>query len=142
MSEYTYEHKVQYYETDQMQVVHHSNYVRWFEEARTVCLEQIGLPYDEMERSGVMCPVLEINAKYLQTVRFGDTVSIRTRISSYNSVKLAMEYEIVNHRTGKVHCTGTSKHCFLNGEYKPVSLRREYPAYHEQLQRIYESTQK
>ena len=46
----SYTHKVQYYETDAMAIVHHSNYIRWFEEARLDYLEQIGLPYDEIER--------------------------------------------------------------------------------------------
>lgn len=47
-----YVRKVQYYETDRMGIVHHSNYIRWMEEARTDVLEQIGLPYDKIERAG------------------------------------------------------------------------------------------
>ena len=44
-----YTHKVQYYETDQMGIVHHSNYIRWFEEARSDVLEKAGMGYDVME---------------------------------------------------------------------------------------------
>ena len=44
-----YVHQAQYYETDQMGIIHHSNYIRWMEEARTDVLEQIGLPYDRSE---------------------------------------------------------------------------------------------
>ena len=61
-----YEHQIQYYETDQMKVVHHSNYIRWFEEARTDFMRQIGLPYEELEKKGILCPVLEASAKYLR----------------------------------------------------------------------------
>ena len=43
-----YFHNAKYYETDQMSIIHHSNYIRWFEEARIDCLEQMGIPYDEM----------------------------------------------------------------------------------------------
>lgn len=48
-----YERRAQYYETDQMGVVHHSNYIRWFEEARVFFMDQMGFGYDEMEKSGV-----------------------------------------------------------------------------------------
>ena len=50
-------HVVQYYETDRMNLVHHSNYVRWMEEARVDFLDQIGFPYAEMEKRGVISPV-------------------------------------------------------------------------------------
>lgn len=53
-----YEHRVQYYETDQMGIVHHSNYIRWFEEARTYVLEEMGFGYKEMEHCGIISPVL------------------------------------------------------------------------------------
>lgn len=52
-----YTHKVQYYETDQMAFVHHSNYIRWFEEARIWFMEQVGAPYDAMEAQGFISPV-------------------------------------------------------------------------------------
>ena len=51
-----YRHLVQYYETDQMGVVHHSNYIRWFEEARVFFMDQMGFGYDKMEKSGVIQP--------------------------------------------------------------------------------------
>ena len=51
-------HKVQYYETDQMGVVHHSNYIRWFEEARAEWMEAVGLPYAQLEAEGIASPVL------------------------------------------------------------------------------------
>ena len=47
-----YDHKVQYYETDGMGIVHHSNYIRWFEEARVDLLEQLGFGYDRIEEAG------------------------------------------------------------------------------------------
>ena len=55
-----YDHKVQYYETDGMGIVHHSNYIRWFEEARVDLLEQLGFGYDRIEEAGYSGPVLEI----------------------------------------------------------------------------------
>ena len=75
-----YEHRVQYYETDQMGIVHHSNYIRWFEEARTDMLRQIGIGYGEMECRGIASPVLEVSAKYRAMTRFEDMVVIRVEL--------------------------------------------------------------
>ena len=57
-----YQHKVQYYETDQMGIVHHSNYIRWFEEARTDYMERLGIGYEKMEEQGILSPVLSVTA--------------------------------------------------------------------------------
>ena len=90
-----YRHKVQYYETDQMGIVHHSNYIRWFEEARTDYMERMGLGYDRMEAEGILSPVLSVEADYLRMVHFGDTVSITCSIKSYNGIKLFIGYEVI-----------------------------------------------
>ena len=104
-----YRHKVQYYETDQMGVVHHSNYIRWFEEARTDFMEQMGMGYDEMERRGIVSPVLSVEADYRRMVYFGESVTIETKIREYNGIKMTVEYEIVDDKTGMVHCRGLTK---------------------------------
>ncbi len=53
-----YERTAHYYETDRMGIIHHSNYIRWFEETRIHYLDKAGYPYSEMEKDGVMIPVL------------------------------------------------------------------------------------
>lgn len=119
-----YEHKVQYYETDQMSIVHHSNYIRWFEEARTDFMEQMGIGFDKMEEQGIISPVLSVEADYLRMVHFGETVTIEAYIKEYNGIKLTVGYEIFSDRTDMVHCRGTSKHCFINREGRPLSLKQ------------------
>ena len=59
-----YVHKVQYYETDKMGIVHHSNYIRWMEEARIDFLERMGWPYDRLENEGIISPVIGVDCKY------------------------------------------------------------------------------
>ena len=66
-----YTHKVQYYETDQMGIVHHSNYIRWFEEARTDFMEQLGMGYAEMEKQGVVGMVLGLAYYYFVGCKTG-----------------------------------------------------------------------
>ena len=136
-----YKHKVQYYETDQMVVVHHSNYIRWFEEARVELLERIGMSYDRLEREGLISPVLGVKAQYKSMVRFGDSVEITPHIEVYNGIKLTISYLVADAATKDIRCLGQTRHCFLNAEGKPVSLKRSYPHYHELLLKL-QQTQK
>lgn len=133
-----YEHKAQYYETDQMGIIHHSNYIRWFEEARTNLMEQIGMGYDKMEDQGIISPVLAISCEYKSMTRFGQTVWIQPQIKAYNGVKLTVGYIITDKETGEVRCTGESKHCFLNREGRPISLKRSYSEIDKMIQRVLE----
>ena len=97
-----YCHKVQYYETDRMGVTHHSNYIRWMEEARVDLLEQIGWGYDRMESLGIQSPVTGVECAYKAPTTFGDTVEIRTGIREYRGVHLVVWYEMRRLGDGKV----------------------------------------
>lgn len=127
MEQQYYKHLVQYYETDQMKIVHHSNYIRWFEEARSWYLEQAGFGYDKMEETGVISPVLEVQCRYKSMVRYGEEVYIIPHLVKFNGIKMVVEYEIKDVKTGELRATGQSSHGFLNREYKPISLKKENP---------------
>lgn len=126
-----YEHKAQYYETDQMGIVHHSNYIRWFESARIDFMGQIGVSYRGMEEEGIISPVLAVSCEYKSMVHFDDVVLITPKIEAYNGVKLCISYIIKDKETGEVRTSGESKHCFLNREGRPVSLKKEAPHFHQ-----------
>ena len=130
---YSYDWTVQYYETDQMAIVHHSNYIRWFESARTAFLSAMGIPYDKMEAAGVIRPVLTVNCQYRQMTRYGETVTITPVLSSYNGIKYVVSYEIRNKETGVLNATGETSHCFLSKDGKLVSLKKVLPETHEVL---------
>lgn len=130
-----YQHIAKYYETDQMAIIHHSNYIRWFEEARIDYLKQIGLPYHIMEEKGIISPVLEISCQYHKMMRFEDTATIYVKMTSYNGIKFEIDYEIYNQHQ-ELCTTGHSKHCFLNKSGRPVSLKRTHPEYHEILNQL------
>ena len=133
-----YEHRVQYYETDQMGIVHHSNYIRWFEEARTYVLEEMGFGYKKMEENGILSPVLAVSAEYKTMVHYYDIVRICTDVVSYNGIKLQLSYTVTDKETGEVRCIGESKHCFLNREGKPLSLKRSFPDIHRLFEEMME----
>lgn len=125
----SYEHQAQYYETDQMGIIHHSNYIRWMESARIWYMSQIGVDYRIMEEIGVISPVLEVSCQYKSMVRFGDTVLIEPEIEKYNGVTLELSYRITDKESGELRMLGKSKHCFLDSSGKIVSLKKSYPEY-------------
>ena len=121
-----FERKINYYETDRMGVVHHSNYIRFMEEARCKWLEDIGMPFEVLEENGITIPVLGVSCEYKNHVTFGDTIIIDLTVKEYNSVRMTVEYNITDKKTGKVVLIGKTKHCFTNMELKPINLKKIY----------------
>lgn len=136
MEQHFYKHKVQYYETDQMGIVHHSNYIRWFEEARVDFLNNLGIGYKKMEESGIISPVVEVHAVYRTMTHFDDVVEIQIKVQKYNGIVLELCYEVCDEKTRQVRCAGDSRHCFLNREGQPISLKKSYPDFDKILQKI------
>lgn len=128
-----YERDVFYYETDRMGIVHHSNYIRWMEEARIDFLGQIGLPYDEVEQRGILIPVLSASAEYIKPFRFGDRFRVQLCLTEFTGLRFTMEYAIFLAETGRLHASGTTRHGFLNGELSPVRLKRDFPDIYQKI---------
>lgn len=123
-----FERKAKYYETDQMGIVHHSNYIRWFEEARIEYMSRKGYPYSKMEEMGVMIPVTEVDCKYRTPVKFDQEVLIHTGIDLFDGLRLTIAYEVRDKETDKLLVTGHSKHCFVNAKtFRPIRLNKEHP---------------
>lgn len=133
---YCYEHKVQYYETDQMRVVHHSNYIRWFEECRVDIMEKNGLGYDLMEKENIICPVVSVSCQYVSMTEFGETVQIIPKVEKFNGIRLVISYEVRDKESGTIRCTGESAHCFLDKKSHPVNLKRANPKFYEMFCRL------
>lgn len=128
-----YIHKVQYYETDKMGITHHSNYIRWMEEARVYFLEKIGFNYDKLETDGIIAPVIGINCEYKENTKFSDEVLIETNVKEFKGVRLVMEYIMTNNKTGKLVLRGTSEHCFVDEKNKPIILKKKFPEFDKTL---------
>lgn len=124
-----YEHQAQYYETDQMGIIHHSNYVRWLESARMWWMRQAGVDYRRMEEQGIVSPVVELSCKYVSMVHFGDTVLIEPVVEKYNGIELKLSYRVTDKESGELRLLGNSKHCFLDKNGKIISLKKSYPEY-------------
>lgn len=124
-----YEYRAQYYETDQMGIIHHSNYVRWLESARIWWMRQLGVNYGEMEKAGIVSPVTALSCRYKSMVHFDDTVLIDIKIEKYNGVRLFLSYCVTDKENGELRMTGNSEHCFVDGGGHLVSLKKVYPDY-------------
>lgn len=125
-----HEHKAQYYETDQMGIIHHSNYVRWFEESRVNLMEKLGLGYDVTEEKGIISPVLAIECDFKSMTHFNDLVEIIPMVTEYTGIKLTVSYVVRDKKSMEIRCTGSSKHCFMSKENKIISLKRTFPELH------------
>ena len=122
-----YEHEVRYYECDRMGITHHSNYIRFMEEARIDWMDQLGYGFEKMEAEGVVSPVLEVECHYKHPTTFKDIIYIRVRVKEMSALKIKFEYEMKVGET--VVCTAESAHCFLEGG-RPVSLEKRFPEFY------------
>lgn len=123
----TYIHKVQYYETDKMGITHHSNYIRWMEEARIDFLSQIGWSYAKMEEEGVISPVLAADIRYKRSTTFSDEIAVAVGVKEFKGVRLILEYVMKDRKDGGIVAAGTTEHCFLNRDSRPVNMKKEFP---------------
>ncbi len=127
----SYRRQAYYHETDQMGIVHHSNYIKWFEEARIEMMRDMGVSYKLMEERGIFSPVLGVGCDYKTMVNFDDVVRIHVKIDSYNGIKFTINYEVTDNEGEVLHATGTSKHCFIKGDKSIVSLKKSAGDLHE-----------
>ena len=97
---------VRYYETDQMGIVHHSNYIRYFECGRNAMLKEMDMPMEKVEASGVMMAVVAVDAKYKVPAKLGDTLRIVAIIDTPPTAKVVVKTEIYNQNEQLV-CTGS-----------------------------------
>ncbi|MGN1104528.1 MAG: acyl-CoA thioesterase [Candidatus Coproplasma sp.] len=124
-----YVRKINYYETDKMGITHHSNYVRFMEEARINYLEEIGCGYDKWEQAGIISPVIGIECEYKRPTTFNDEIRINVKITEYKRIKLTVSYTMYNTKTDEVVFIGKSHHCFVNADGRPIALSRQHPEY-------------
>jgi len=122
-----YERKVYYYETDKMGIMHHSNYIRIFEESRVDFLEKSGMPFSEIEARGILMPVLSVECSYKRPLRFEDAFSVRLTITKFNGVTLYVSYTVTSKLTGELCAEGKSSHCFTDEKLNPIRIKKAHP---------------
>lgn len=110
--------RVRYEETDQMGVVYHAKYFNWFEVARIQLLDEIGIPYKELEKEGYFLPVLSCSAIFKHPAHFDDRLIIKLEISLASLLRLKVAYEVW--RKDLMIATGTTQHAFISKDGKVI----------------------
>lgn len=129
-----YIHKVHYYETDQMKVVHHGNYIHWMEEARIAFLEEIDCSYEKLEQMGLISPIVNVEISYKSPAKFNDDIQINLKITKYDGLVFIVNYQMVNIKTKAVVAIGETKSCFINQDGRLINLAKVFPEIHQKLQ--------
>jgi acyl-CoA thioester hydrolase len=126
----TKEIEVRYAETDQMGVVYHANYLIWMEVGRTTLIQDLGFNYAEMEKDGIISPVMDIQISYKKPLRYGEKATVKTWIDEYDGLRVSYGYEILT-MDGELAVTAVSKHvCVKKENFRPVIIRKLYPDWH------------
>ncbi len=113
---------VRYAETDAMNIVHHSNYIVWFEEGRSSFMRCRGYPYSRVEQSGFYLTVAEVMARYVTPARYEDLLIVRTRLGDLRSRGLRFDYRIVRAHDALTLVTGYSKHICITHAGQPARI--------------------
>ena len=106
--------RVKFYDTDLMGVVHHSNYIRWFETARVEFLRAVGIDLNEMINDGILFPIVEVQAKYLHSAKFDDELELEITPAVMTKAKWEFEYKIRRAGEEKILVEGFSRNVFTN----------------------------
>jgi acyl-CoA thioester hydrolase len=123
--------QVRYAETDQMGVVYHANYLVWMELGRTKLIEDLGFNYADIEKDGILSPVVDLNISYKTPVRYGEKALVKTWVEDYDGIRITYAYEIYNEEN-QLAISGQSKHvCVKMESFRPISIRRMFPDWHE-----------
>lgn len=108
-----------------MGVTHHSNYIRFMEEARVDMLEHLGYGYEKMESEGVVSPVMAVTTEYRKSTTYPDIIDIEIRVAEMQRLKIRFDYRMTV--GGVLVCHATSLHCFLNRDGRPVLMNERFP---------------
>ena len=134
--------RINYYETDKMAIVHHSNYVRFMEEARLDYMARAGMHYADLEAQGIIMPVVSVECRYHLSLVFGDEMKIVTKLTTFNGVRAAYTYEIYRAKDDALAVFAKSEHCFLDETTRrPVSLKKVLPEAYDVWMRLFDQVQ-
>lgn len=128
-----------YAETDQMGIIHHSVYAVWYEQARTEYFTKVGMKYDEIEASGLMTPLVELNCKYKRPAYYNQEVEVRTKLIELSPAKFTVEYNIYD-KDGVLLNIGRTTLAWADKEtFRVVNLKKERPEMYKIMENLLES---
>lgn len=127
-----------YAETDQMGVIHHAVYPIWYELARTEYFNEVGLRYDEVEKMGIMTPLVELTCKYKSPAYYNQEVEVRTKLIQLTPVKFVLEYDIYDKDNTLIHI-GTTTLAWTDAKtFRIINMKKEHEALYKKLESLVE----
>ena len=96
--------QLRYSDSDQMGVIYHANYFSFFEQGRTAFLKELGFDYFKVEEDGIIFPVRDVSCTYLKAIRFGENITVSTKLHKVTKIKITYYHEIHN-ATGELKAT-------------------------------------
>jgi acyl-CoA thioester hydrolase len=117
-----------------MAIVHNSNYLRIFEEARLFFMEKIGTPYTDIEDAGILIPQVDAYVRYHQTLQYGDVLCVDVKLTDFNGARMKYEYQIHRGADDVLIAEGFTSHCFIDEEARmPLNLKKRMPKAYDVL---------
>lgn len=130
---------VRYSETDQMGVVHHSRYFPWFEAARTDFFQASGYSYAQVEKDGVLLPLVDCYCKFLTGAQYGDDVIIEIALTKVGVAKCVFEYRVLRGKDEMLLATGYTTHGFTDHDFRPLNIKKVNPEVYQKLLQMKEA---
>lgn len=118
--------RVRFVETDLMGVVHHANYLRWFEMGRVAYLRAAGVELNDLMAAGFLFPITDVQCKYRNPGRFDEEFLIQTTMTAFTKAKMVFSYEIVRKSDGVVWASGKTQNVFTNAQGRIARLTDEF----------------
>ncbi|OOM69589.1 thioesterase family protein [Clostridium sp. BL-8] len=128
---------VRYAETDKMGIVHHSNYLIWFEAGRTDFIKGSNISYSEMEEKGILIPLAESSCKYIVGAKYEDELIIKTWIKEFTPVKVEFGYSVIREKDQKEIAKGSTLHVFVNSDFKIINIKKSHSEIFEKLRSLH-----
>ena len=118
--------KVRFVETDLMGVVHHSNYLRWFEMARVEYLRAANVLLPELIAQGIVFPIVEVQCKYRQSAHFDEIIRVEATLSEFSRAKLCFSYRVLRDADDVLLAEGATQNVFTNMDGRIIRLPQLY----------------
>lgn len=118
--------RVRYAETDQMGVVYYANYLVWMEIGRVELVRARGCNYKELEREGWFLSVVGVDCRYVSPARYDEEIIVETEIASASQRAVEFRYAIRSAESNRLLAEGSTRHLWLNREWRPARLPEKY----------------
>lgn len=122
-----------YGETDMMGIVHHSVYALYYEQARVDFIKNFGITYLQLEKDGLMMPLVNLGCNYKKPVYFADEIVVETLVEEIKPAKIKFRYNLYNNENELVN-TGYTEHGFVDSKtFKPINAKKLFADIYRKL---------